>query len=241
MTRVGVLSQARMTSTRLPGKVLMQAAGKPFLQHHVERLRSSGLELIVATTTNDTDTPIVERCARWGVPTYRGPEDDVLARFAGAAREFELDAVVRVTSDCPLIDGAVVRHGVDQYLRAESDATYVSNTLTRTFPRGFDFEAFSAAALFEADQRATSARHREHVTPYLYENPGNTGTLINVPWHEDKSAYRLTLDTAEDRRLLTALFDDHNAADLSCAEIIALLDQRPDLVAINASVEQKKA
>lgn len=168
------------------------------LQHHVDRLAGAGLDVYVATTTNETDQPIVEEVRRLGVGLFRGSEEDVLSRFAGAAREFELDVVVRVTSDCPLIDGDLVREGVKRFVELDNDRAYVSNVLDRTFPRGFDFEVFSASALFQADDRATKQTEREHVTLYLYANPGNMTILHSIRREKDASRYRVTLDTAED-------------------------------------------
>jgi spore coat polysaccharide biosynthesis protein SpsF len=238
--KIAVVTQARATSTRLPAKVLLEAGGRTYLEHHVDRLRRTGLPVIVATTTNTDDDPIVQLSERAGIPYFRGSEDDVLSRFAGAAREYGLDGVVRVTSDCPLIDPEIVAAGVDRW-RAENDAgVYLSNCLERTHPRGMDYEVFSAARLFEADERATLPADREHVTPYLHQNRPGDIRLVSLPWSGGGSQYRLTLDTADDRKLLDALIEDHAADKLNCAELVALLDARPELAALNAHIEQKK-
>jgi len=238
--KIAIVTQARATSTRLPAKVLLEAGGRTYLEHHVDRLRESGLPVIVATTTNSDDDPIVKLATRAGIPYFRGSEDDVLSRFAGAAREYGLDGVVRVTSDCPLIDGEIVASGVERW-RAENDEdVYLSNCLERTHPRGMDYEVFSAARLFDADQRATVRADREHVTPYLHQNRSGDIRLVSLPWSGGGSQYRLTLDTADDRKLLDALIEDFGADKLNCAELVALLDERPDLAALNAHVEQKK-
>lgn len=240
MTRVGVISQARMTSTRLPGKVLLEAGGASMLAHQVERLAAADLQVYVATTTNATDEPIVAEAQRMGVSVYRGSEDDVLRRFAGAAREFELDVVVRVTSDCPLIDGAVVREGVERFIALDDPRAHVSNVIERTYPRGFDFEVFSAALLFEADEQATSQAEREHVTPYLYANPASRTTLHAIRRDEDASNYRVTLDTGDDLELIRRLIEQHDAAHLNVDEIVTVLEQHPELARLNVHVEQKK-
>lgn len=240
MTRIGVITQARMTSTRLPGKVLLEAGGACMLQHHVERLRRAGLEVYVATTINPADEPVSELAKSLGVRAFRGSEEDVLGRFAYAAREFELDIVVRVTSDCPLIDGGVVREGIDRFIALGDERAHVSNVLHRTYPRGFDFEVFSAAALYEADERATKRAEREHVTPHLYANPSGKFTLHAVRGAGDASHYRVTLDTAEDFELIRRLIDDHDAADLSVNQIIDVLDFNPDLARINMHIEQNE-
>jgi spore coat polysaccharide biosynthesis protein SpsF len=235
--RLGVITQARMTSTRLPGKVLMSAGGQSMLAHHVLRLRRAGLPVYVATTTNATDDPIVAAAAELGVEVHRGSEDDVLARFAGTIEEFGLEVVARVTSDCPLIDGALVAAGIRAFDEAGDPDLYLSNTLERSYPRGFDFEVFSATALLNADRDARSPAEREHVTPYLYSGRQPTRALRRA---SDASHYRVTLDTPDDFELIRRLIEDHGAADLDAEQIIAVLDAHPELAALNAHVEQKK-
>lgn len=239
MTRVGVITQARMTSTRLPGKVLLRAGGATMLQHHVNRLSRAGLDVYVATTTNETDQPIMNEAGRLGANQFRGSEKDVLSRFAGAAREFELDVVVRVTSDCPLIDGELVQAGVKRFIEIDSERAYVSNALDRTYPRGFDFEVFSASALYQADERATRPFEREHVTPFLYLNQEKMMTMHSIRREIDASRYRVTLDTAVDFDVIARLLEDHNAADLTVDEIISVLDTHPSLAQLNLQVAQK--
>jgi spore coat polysaccharide biosynthesis protein SpsF len=237
MARVAVVTQARTGSTRLPGKVLLQAGGRAFLDHHLDRLHRTGLELVVATTTNPLDDPIAELAAARGVTVHRGSEHDVLARYAGAVRELGLDVVVRVTSDCPLIDSGVVTDAVAAWTSAEDPDLYLSNALVRTFPRGFDLEVFGGAHLLRADAQATAAHQREHVTPWLYESVG--ARLRNLARSEDRSAYRVTLDTVEDLALLRALIEEHDAHVLDCDGVVEVLDAHPELVAVNAHVGQK--
>lgn len=239
MTKVGIVTQARSTSTRLPGKVLIEVAGKPLLRHHLDRLAWSGLAVHVATTVNGTDDPIVEIARAAGVPVHRGSENDVLARFHECATAYELDVVVRVTSDCPLVDGGLVADAVQDFVAADDDRLYLSNTLERTFPRGFDFEVFSATALADAFEHATGSA-REHVTPYLYADPRSGTTLRNIAWPEDRSGYRVTVDTADDLEMVRVLMEEHGAAELSCGRLIALLDAHPEVVAINQHVPQKR-
>lgn len=238
--RRGIVTQARMTSTRLPGKVLLEVAGKTLLEHHLDRLAASGLDTYVATTTNAADDPIVEVARGRGVPVFRGSEHDVLARYVGCIEEFELATVVRVTSDCPLLDGAVIRAGVDRFVAEDDPDLYLANTLERSFPRGFDYEVFSGQALIQAERVAQLPAHREHVTPYLYENASGRTRLLNLAWPEDRSGYRVTLDTPADLELIRVLLEEYDAASLDCAAIIAILDAHPELVALNAHVEQKK-
>lgn len=241
---IGIITQARATSTRLPAKVLLMAGGRTFLDHHLNRLAATGLPVIVATTTNEADEPIVAIADRAGVPVFRGSELDVLSRFAGAIREHGLDGVVRVTSDCPLIDADVVAAGVDRF-RAENDENlYLSNCLERTYPRGMDYEVFSAARLLLADAEATLPADREHVTSYLHQNRTGDLRLLNLPWSDapsaDSAQYRLTLDTEDDRKLLTTLIEQYDAARLDCAGVVAVMDKHPELPALNQHIEQKK-
>lgn len=210
------------------------------LDHHLDRLASAGLDVYVATTVNGTDDPIVDIAESRGLGVHRGSEHDVLARFHDCAASNRLDVVVRVTSDCPLVDGSLIAQAVDFFIAEDDDWLYISNGLERTFPRGLDFEVFSAVALAEANANAQDTTEREHVTPYLYNNVGGRVRLHNVYWPEDKSTYRITLDTAADLEVIRSLIEDHSAHLLDCAELISVLDGHPELVARNAHVEQKK-
>ena len=243
MSRVGVVTQARAGSTRLPGKVLAEAAGRTMLDHHIDRLTAAGLEVYVATTDTPGDDRLAELVQGRGLPVFRGSEDDVLSRYAGCARAQELDVVVRVTADCPLIDGEVVAEGVTRFLQLtveHGDDVYLSNTLDRTYPRGLDFEVFAATALYRADRAATRRSEREHVTPCLYTGPERLSHLVQQRWPVDRSHYRVTVDTAEDLELIRRLLEEHGAAGLDCAGIIQVLDSHPELVALNADVVQKE-
>lgn len=240
MTRIGIITQARMTSTRLPGKVLLEAGGKTMLAHHLERLHITGLPIIVATTRNAADDPIIEHATRLGASTYRGDEHDVLSRFAEAATQAELDTVVRVTSDCPLIDPNLISQGVERFQQLDDPNAHVSNVIERTYPRGFDFEVFSTSALLDAATNANQAAEREHVTPYLYTNRSGRTTLHTIRREHDASRYRVTLDTPQDLALLSELIDTHDAANSNAEQIITILDTHPELPLLNAAIEQKK-
>lgn len=240
MTKVGVITQARMTSTRLPGKVLMEVAGATMLAHHVERLRAGGFQVCVATTSNASDDATAVEAERLGCSIFRGSEDDVLGRFAEAVKSSDLDVVVRVTSDCPLIDGEIVRAGVELFLQSGDPELFVSNTLDRSFPRGMDFEVFAASELLRADRCAATAEDREHVTPSIYRRARAAAKVRQITRSSDASWLRLTLDTAEDLSLIRHLFEEYSAASLDAEQLILLLEQHPELVAINAAVEQKR-
>lgn len=241
MQQLGIITQARMTSTRLPGKVLMHAGGRPLLAYHLDRLKQSGYPVLLATTTNPTDDVLVAFAIENDIPYSRGSEDDVLGRYYAAALQAGWAHVVRVTSDCPLIDGALIAKGISEYMALKTDWAYMANTLERSYPRGFDFEIFSVAALALAHAEARAEREREHVTPYLREGNIRNMQLHNIRHETDSSHYRLTVDEPDDFRLLQALIENYGAAKLSCDEIIRVLDANPALATINAHVEQKKA
>ncbi|QNH64144.1 glycosyltransferase family protein [Hymenobacter sediminicola] len=229
-----------MTSTRLPGKVLMPVAGQPLLHYHVARLQASGLPLYIATTANATDDPLAAFAETYALPCTRGDEHDVLSRYRQCAAQHELDVIVRVTSDCPLLDGEVLFQGVRDYLQANDSRLYLSNVLDRTFPRGFDFEVFSRELLEEAFTQATLPSDREHVTPYIHQNRSGRVRFRHITRPTDRSHYRLTVDTAEDFELVRQLIETYGAATLSAEGLIELLDQHPELAALNAHIEQKK-
>lgn len=238
--RVGIISQARMTSTRLPRKVLLPVGGHPMLHYHVARLQQADLPLYLAITTNAADDPLAAFAAAYGLPCTRGDEHDVLGRYYQCAMEHDLEVIVRVTSDCPLIDGALVASCVREYVRLGNSQLYLSNALKRTFPRGFDFEIFSRPLLNEAFQRATLPADREHVTPYIHQNRSGRVHFRHSARVPDRSQYRLTVDTAEDFSLIKTLIEQYDAATLTADQLIQLLDQHPELVALNAHIEQKK-
>ncbi|MCB2379189.1 glycosyltransferase family protein [Hymenobacter sp. BT635] len=238
--RVGIISQARMTSTRLPGKVLMPIGGQPMLQYHVSRLREAELPIYLAITTNTTDNPLADFAADQSLPLVRGSEDDVLSRYWSCAEQYELNLIVRVTSDCPLLDGTLIRRGVEEYIRQGDARLYLSNVLERTYPRGLDFEIFSRELLAEAFQQATQPSDREHVTPFIHQNRSGRVRFRHFTRPANRSAYRLTVDTADDFELLKVLIEQHHAHQLPTDALLDLLDAHPELVALNAHIEQKK-
>jgi len=226
-----------MTSNRLPGKVMKMVKGQPLIYYHLKRAADSGIPLIVATTVNKEDDILVESCKDMGVKYFRGDESDVLDRYYGCARENNLDVIIRITSDCPLIDRGLIKKGLDSFKQSKSD--YLSNTVKRTFPRGFDFEVFTFEALKEAFLKATEPPEREHVTPYIWlnkENKFHIEQLFNDP---DKSMYRVTVDTEPDFQLIKVLIEEFDAHLKDAAGIIKILDEHPELVQINKEVRQK--
>lgn len=240
--KVGVIVQARYASTRLPGKVLLPLKGHSVLYHDIQRIRQAKRidEIIVATSTNERDGAIVNEAKSIGVKCFRGSELDVLSRYYLAAKENGLDIIVRITSDCPLIDPHVVDKVIDEFFDNNCDiSTNASPDLAnRTYPRGFDTEVFSFEKLSEANREASKDYQREHVTPYIYENSIRVNYVKN---DIDYSRYRLTLDTSEDYNLICKVYDClyKGIHDFYLQEIVELLTSKPELIRINQHIEQK--
>ncbi len=235
--------QARMGSSRLPGKVLLPLNDRTVLSHVVQRCKLIPLSnmLVVATTTSPLDDIIEDECNKLDVICHRGSEDDVLSRYYDAATRFKADVIVRITSDCPLLDPEVSNQIIKQYL--ESGCDYCSNALIRSFPRGLDTEVFSFTSLENAFQNAKNKSQREHVTPYINQQPG-LFKIVDYVGKDDLSKYRWTLDTIEDYQLLYKLFkylgDSNSDNHLSYMFGIEAMEKNPEWITINAHVEQKK-
>jgi spore coat polysaccharide biosynthesis protein SpsF len=233
--------QARMTSTRLPGKVLMDLAGAPMLAQQLRRLkRCKTLDgLVVATTTNASDDPLCALAEREGAGVFRGSENDVLSRYVGAARQARADVVVRVTSDCPLI----VPELCDEVVAALGGHDYASNVLERSYPRGLDCEALTRQALEKADERAASEAAREHVTYFLVRERPDLFKLKSVRDSRDNSDLRWTVDTPEDLAVARAMYDGLGlgARPASYQELLDYARKHPEIAALNSQVRQKRA
>lgn len=238
-----VIIQARMGSTRLPGKVMKELCGQTVLKHVVERVKqcSEMNEIIIATTTHSGDDRIEKEAQNIGVKCFRGSESDVLSRYYYAAKESNADIVVRITSDCPLIDPKVMDNVIRFY--KEHDYPYVSNSNSNpsnlTFPRGLDTEVFGFEDLEEAFVNAKEPYQREHVTPYLYEE----GRELYIYKNDNNySEYRWTLDTEEDYAFIQKVYENlykgkHN---FYLNDIITLMEKKPELYEINKDIKQKK-
>lgn len=240
MSRVAVV-QARMTSTRLPGKVLMDLGGAPMLERQLARLaRCRALdEVVLAVTVNADDDPLVALADRLGLRWHRGSEDDVLARYAGAAREADASVVVRVTSDCPLIDPGEV----DAVVAAlGDDVDYAANVLEpRRLPRGLDCEALWRDVLERTARMATSRPAREHVTWFVREERPDLFAIARVEGSVDAPDLRWTVDTPADLELVRRLYADLGLAerDVPLAEVVAHVRAHPEIAAINGGIAQK--
>lgn len=244
MPRTVATIEARMTSTRLPGKVLKEAVGKPMLELMIERLRRvPSLDgIVVATTTNATDDPVEALARRLGVGVWRGSEDDVLQRVLDAARHHRIDVIVETTGDCPLIDPALVEDCIRTYRSAKVD--YVSNVLERSYPVGMDTQVFATAILADVARRTDDLNDHEHVSLYIYRHP-EIYSLRNVPAPPGlkRPDLALTLDTPEDYRMISSVFEalyPQNPA-FSLADVLELLDRHPEIAAMNSHVRRKKA
>jgi spore coat polysaccharide biosynthesis protein SpsF len=234
--RTVAIVQARMGSSRLPGKVLADLAGATMLARVVERLRAARTidDVVIATSILGGDDAVACEAERLGAGVHRGSEHDVLARFLGAAEEFSADAIVRVTADCPLLDGGVVDRVVGALGR---DVDYASNTHERTYPRGLDVEALHRDTLERIARLGTSPAAREHVTAFVMEQP-QLFRVRQVRGERDDSDLRWTVDTPEDLAMVRGLY----AALVMPAPydaVVAAVRARPELAAANAHVTQK--
>ncbi|MGO8795560.1 MAG: cytidylyltransferase domain-containing protein [Candidatus Sulfotelmatobacter sp.] len=231
--------QARTGSTRLPGKVLKDLGGQTVLARVVARLRRVRLigELLVATSDSPADDALVTECGNCSVAFYRGDENDVLDRYYQAAKMARADVVVRITSDCPLIDPEIADKTIAVFMKVRPD--YASNALVRTYPRGLDTEVMSIEALSRAWQEARNPHEREHVTPYIYEHPDKF-KILPVTGDEDYSRQRWTLDTPEDLEFVRSIYARFPGdAAFSWCDVLQLVEREPELLKINAAVMQK--
>lgn len=229
--------QARMGSTRLPSKVLKDLAGKTVLEHVIERVRTCKLinEVIVATTINRVDLEIVRFCAQQGIRVFVGAEDDVLDRYYQAARLIAPSNVVRITSDCPMIDPEIIDQIIALHLDGRFD--YTSNTLEETFPDGLDAEVLTFETLATAWREATLKSEREHVTPYIKNHPSEF-KLKSFRNERNLSSMRWTIDQPEDYRFLSELFRRIylKKSSFRMADVLKELEKDPALLKLNSGI-----
>jgi len=224
--RVAIVIQARMTSTRLPGKLLAPLAGRPailWLVGRARRVRGAG-HCLVATSSDPSDDPLARLCRAEGIPCARGALHDVLGRMAAAVPE-GVRVVVRLTGDCPLADPALVERHLQRFAGLPAGGRYVTNAVTRTYPDGLDVEVMDAELLREADRHATDPHDREHVTPWIRRH----ATVTPVTQAEDLSALRWVLDTPADRAVLEKMLGALRP-EFQSDDVYRLLLERPELV-----------
>lgn len=239
--RIVAIIQARMGSTRLPGKVLMNILDKPVLWHVIQRTCQAKLidEVVVATTTNEADQAIVSLCQAQGWPYFRGSEGDVLDRYYQTAKHYHADVIVRITSDCPLIDSEVTDQVIKTFIEGQPKLDYSSNTLPpRTFPRGLDTEVFSLSTLERAWREDANPATREHVTPYVYRHPEKF-QLQGITNNVDYSYMRWTVDTLEDLIFVRKIFEHFGGNGFSWQDVLLVLNEHPEWQEINRHVQQK--
>jgi len=244
MKRIISTIECRMSSTRLPGKVLMPLAEKPVLQVLVERLKQVKEidDVVLATTQNKADDVIIELAKQIGCSYYRGSEEDVLDRVLKTAQQSEADVIVEVTGDCPFLDPEVVSQVIQLYFI--NDCDYASNVSKRGYPRGMDVQVYSTRLLETADRLGKTAPDREHVSWYFLRNPEQF-KLLHLPappflhWPD----LRLTLDEQADYIVLDKIachFAKEGNDYPSCYQIVDYLKKNPQIVQINANVKQKQ-
>lgn len=235
-----VVVQARTGSSRLPGKILMPLAGAPLLVRMVERVRAATtpLDVVVATTTDASDDTVVDLCRAHGLASFRGHPTDLLDRHYEAARAAKADVVLKIPSDCPLIDPAVIDRVLGVYLAAPDRYDFVSNLHPATYPDGNDVEVMPMRALDIAWREAKAPHEREHTTPFLWDQPARF-RIGNVAWEtglDYSMSHRFTIDYADDYALIAAVYDAlyTPARAFSLGDILEFLAAHPDVFAKNA-------
>ena len=234
--------EARMTSSRLPGKVLLNAAGKPMLEHLVNRLRAvpSLEEIVLATTINETDDVLEKFAKIKGISCYRGSENDVMTRVIGAAESVDAEVVVEITGDCPIIDPQIVEQTIRIFITNQAD--YVSNAHIRSYPDGMDTQVFLLETLKRSASITEDALDHEHVTLHIRNHPELFSKINLVAPHEIYwPELGLTLDEPKDYELLKNIIEYFEPINplFSCLDVVNLLKKRPDWVAINKEVTRK--
>jgi|APSaa5957512535_1039671.scaffolds.fasta_scaffold04183_5 spore coat polysaccharide biosynthesis protein SpsF len=240
--KIVIIVQARMGSTRFPGKILKTINNQPMLIFQYKRLQRSKLSSLVcvATTNEKSDDIINELCLENNIPVFRGSETDVLKRYHDAANYFNADVVVRINSDCPLIDPSEVDKVINEWINSNPRVDYASNILEETFPLGMHTEVFSIQALEKAHAEARLSDEREHVTPYIYRNPSifNLQSIVN---NENLSHYRWTVDYPEDldfvREVANNLIPKEN---FGMMEVVELINAKPNLKKINNMYKKRQ-
>ena len=238
--KINAIIQARYGSTRLPGKIFMDITGKPLLWHVVNRLKYVNLidDIIVATTTDEKDDLTEEWCKKNDVKCYRGSEDDVLNRFYCAATEFPCDIIVRVTADDPLKEPKIINNIIKKLIDEKLDLS--TNVFPPSYPEGLDCEVFTFDVLQTMEKATNNSYDREHVTPYIYNNPDKF-KIGNVSSAKQLSSYRWTIDNKEDYEMVNEIYNkrkNQNNEILLMKEILEILEENPEIADINSDVKR---
>jgi spore coat polysaccharide biosynthesis protein SpsF len=239
--KVHAIIQARMNSSRLPGKVMIELTkGKSILEHIISRISNSKYvnKIIVATTTNDTDNKIIELCKKLNIEFYRGPENNVLERYYKCALTFNSEIIVRITSDDPFKDSQLIDLGVESLIKNNYD--YVTNSLIPTFPEGLDVEVFTFDALEKTYKEANKLSQKEHVTPYMYTS--NNFKVYNFYSDKDYSKIRLTVDNDLDLSLARIIYKElyNENPNFFYEDILEFLNKNPNLIQINNHIKRNQ-
>jgi spore coat polysaccharide biosynthesis protein SpsF len=238
--KVVTIVQARTGSTRLPGKVMLPLAGKPLLQRQLERILAAKTEMtvVVATTTERSDDPVRSLCRDLGIRCFDGHPTDLLDRHYSAALLEEAGTAVKIPSDCPLIDPAIIDRVLQEWKSRNEELDYLSNLHPASYPDGNDIEVFTMEALETAWREASAGFEREHTTPFIWERP-HRFRIGNVIWESGRNysmTHRWTIDYPEDYMFIKAIYDElWNPARpvFTIEDILGLLERKPELSAIN--------
>lgn len=235
-----IIIQARVGSSRLPGKVMMPILGQSLLHRMIERLRfiNHPVKLVIATSVNTADDIIEQEANRIDIPCFRGSENDLLERHYLAAVKYNADVVLKIPSDCPLIDPRAVDQVLDYFFAHQDEFDYVSNLHPATWPDGNDVEIMTMACLTKTYQEASRPLEREHTTPYIWENPDKF-RIGNVTWDtglDYSMSHRFTIDYLADYQFIKRVYEELYPlkADFSCQDILDLLSKKPEIYNINA-------
>ncbi|MBF0244136.1 MAG: glycosyltransferase family protein [Planctomycetes bacterium] len=243
--RIVATVQARMSSERLPGKVLIPINGRCILERQLERIKRSRLidEVVVATTTNPADGAIVELCNKMGVKIFRGSEEDVLGRIAATLKAFAVELHVEMIGDSPFSDPHIIDEVIGYYLKHQGELDYVSNGTKLTYPSGMEVNVYPARVLLEVEsQIAREDPLREHVDVHLNKNPCLRKVCLEAPERYRRQGIFLEVDTEKDFEMVSRLFkhfDDAGKAHFSLAQILDVLDAYPEIIAINQKEERR--
>jgi spore coat polysaccharide biosynthesis protein SpsF len=231
--------QARMASTRLPGKVLADVLGQPMLYYVLSRTKQASTPglVVVATSAEQSDDPVARFCEANNTACFRGSQDDVLDRYYQAAKHFDAETVVRLTADCPLLDAQLIDEVVGYFDKGEFD--YATNTLECTYPDGLDTEVFSFAGLERSWREAQLRSEREHVTPYMRNHP-ELFRLGNIRHTEDLSSFRWTVDEPKDLEFVRTVYGYLGSSAFGITEVLELLREHPRLREMNHGIDRNE-